>query len=459
MNRSDRLNVLFAQFDKCAQQFCDDTQALFCQVCSEYKGERLAENLKYRLAKIYYHTFDVEFRYTAHGVLSVVNSIVDCTVYLDKTDGAVGIPLPLLMDYCNVDTATPLCIPCISNALGMRQAFACIGGELTSLLPQIARIGADSAEKAGILQRLYEEVTFLYDIKDIHNDNLDINALCADFFTLRFSTDAFLNHIKGNDARAVKQLKKVKKLSGYEQRMLRLWTGTEQSNQPELSAVVENLQMYNQSGVQKSDHREFLVCFLAWIILTPLIAVVYLGMFVLVMYFEGSSSIYLMGPIHNFPYCICAAFITAIGVSYFTRFWFYKWMFKKDFERFCELDHIQNGGGADKFMKGFLTVLVTGSLICCVLFVKLNLNFLQDGFYDNREFFSLKGTFYSYDEIERVYYKPDRVNGLGETLEFPSYVLVMENGEQIDLYEFDEIEAYETVLLAHLESQGVKIER
>ena len=47
-----------------------------------------------------------------------------------------------------------------------------------------------------------------------------------------------------------------------------------------------------------------------------------------------------MGPIYNFPNCIMFGFITAIGISYFTRFKFYKCLYKKDYEKYCEMDRV-----------------------------------------------------------------------------------------------------------------------
>ena len=458
MKQGERLSVIYDQFDRSAKAFCEGTDGLFCDILSEYKGVKKPENLKYRLAKIYYHAFVVEFKYTAHGMLSVTNSLVDCRVYFDKTENAVGIPMALLVDYCDVDTATPVCIPCISNEPGMQQAIDCVGGVVKQLLPEIARISSSTEQRNEILNTYRAEVKYIFDLSDSELAAMDINSLCSDFFTLRFVSESFLNYIKGDRARAVKQLSKIKKLTGYEKRMIRLWSISGQNDLPDLSAIVDNAQCYNASGVQKGTFKEFMSSFIAWFVLTPAISAVYLGLFFFLTWLEGRNSVYLMGPIYNFPYCILLGFLTAIGASYFTRFRFYKWLFKKDYDKYCEMEHIQNGGGSDRLMKGFLAVLVAGSLAGCVLFAKWNLNFLADGFYDNTDFFCVKGTFHSYDEVERVYYKPDRVNDFGEMLNYPSYVLVLKNGEEIDLYEFDDIEEYETDLLEYLRTQGVKIE-
>ena len=106
-----------------------------------------------------------------------------------------------------------------------------------------------------------------------------------------------------------------------------------------------------------------------------------------------------------------------------------------------------------------LVVLVICSLAGTVLFTRFGVNFLEDGFVDNTKFFSVSGQYYQYDDIERVYYMPNRVNGFGETIEYPSYVIVLKDGREIDLYEYDEIEKYEGPLLGHLKKKGVSVEK
>ena len=145
-------------------------------------------------------------------------------------------------------------------------------------------------------------------------------------------------------------------------------------------------------------------------------------------------------------------------MSYFTRFKFYKLLFPKDYERYCAIDQVQNGEGADKLMKGFLTVIVVCAVAGSILLAKWNVNFKEYGFVDNTKFLSLVGEYHDYEEIDRIYYKADRINGFGEKLDFPSYVIVLKNGKEIDLYEHDEIEEYKDTLIKTLKEKGVRID-
>lgn len=458
MSRENSLNNIFMQFDKSAKQFCEETNGIFCEISSEYKGEEKPQNLKYRFAKIYYNSFAVKFIYTAHGIMSTVNSILECYVCFDKSEDSTEIPLPLATDYCDINVTAPLCIPFITNDDGMIQAFNCIGSVLKELLTKFADISYNPEYKAKILTAFTDEIKYIFEIDDSTDTNENIDILFYNFLTLRFTSDAFINSIKGNHAKAVKQLKKTKKLTGYEKRMINLWISKEKSELPDVSVIITNAETYNENGIPKTNFREFTTLILSWIILTPVTSAVYIGIYFLLVYIESLQSVYLMGPIYNFPLCILAGIITAIVASYFTRFKFYKWLCKKDYERHCEMDYIQNGGSADRLMKGFLVVIAIISIVGCVLLARWNLNFLSDGFIDNSKILSLQGDYYDYSEIECVYYKPYRVNYFDETLDFPSYVLVLKNGTEIDFYDYDDISNYETELLDYLRDKGIRIE-
>lgn len=455
MKREELIEHICRQFDQNAKQFCADTEGLFCELSKKYKGAEELQNLQYCFAKIYYKSFVIKFTYTAHAMLNVVNSILGCSVCFDKNDDSLEIPLPFFADYCDLDSITPMFIPFISNEQGMQQAFSCVGSVLQQLFPKLVDIAYNPEQRSKILNAYTEELKYVFGA-DI---SINVPGLeYYDYFTLRVTSAAFLNFIKGNCAKAIAQLKKEKKPTGYEVRLKRLWSARSQEKIPDLSAIIENAEMYNEGGVQKADFKEFGALFLSSMLLTPATSIVYLAVFFLLVWIEGQGSVFLMGPIYNFPFCILFGFVTAISLSYFTRLKFYKWLHKKDFERYCEMDSIQNGGKSDRTMKRFTVLLCVIGLIGSVLLAKWNLNFLPDGFVDNTKFFSLKGQYYSYSEVEKVYYKPDRVNDFNETLDFPSYVLVFKNGCEIDFYEYADIADYENELLEHLRKKGIKIE-
>ena len=464
MTNEERLLAVFSQFDTASSHFCKNTRGIACEISGKYKGVANPRNLTFRFATVYYNSFVVKFKYTAHGIMDVTNSILECLIYLDKSENAVGIPLPCMVDYCEMDTATPLCIPYISNEEGMRQAFNCIGSVLEPLLDTFAVISSDIVQKAAVLRAFKRELFLLSNTMppentdEIPDEILEISEKGYRYLTFRFSSAPYTLFLKGNLKKAIKQLEKQKTLSGYERRLLNLWKSNQPTIYPDLSAITAMAQRHNDADMPKANFKEFAMLFLSWLLMTPVFSVLYLAVYFSIMYMEGGSSVYLMGPIYNFPVCILAGFITAIAASYFTRLRFYKWFFKKDYETYCEMDSMHNSVGADNLMKGFLSVVIVLGLATCILSVKWNLNFLQNGFWDNSDFFSLQGEYYDYSDIEKIYFLPERTNAFDETLEYPSYVLVLKNGKEIDLYDLDDVEQYEDTLLPFLREKNIPIE-
>lgn len=448
MQREEILNKIHIQFEKCAEVFCKKTKGSFYEIEKEYKGEAKPINLKYMAAKVYYNSLVVKFIYTAHGTLNVVNSILGAVISFGKNEKAPEIPLPLFADYCNADIASPMYIPLITNEKGMEQAFDCIGGVLHQLLPRAIEISYNPEKKTNILKNFVKEIKAIFDIRSV---NFAAGMEIYNFFQLRFTSTAFINYINGNLQLAIQQLEKEKNPTAYEKRVLEIWKSQQQAAVDNLPAIVENTKTYNKKGVQKTNWKEFGLLVLSWILLTPLTSLFYTGIYFLLYVFEKRGSVLVLGPVYNYPFCIVFGFVTAIALSYFTMLRIYKWFFKRDFQKYCELYSIQNGGKADRFMKHFAGILCVIGVLGCILMVKWNVKFMPDGIIDNTRFLSVKGDYYSADEIQEVYYKPVRVNDFDETLDAPSYVIVLKNGKEIDLYEYGEIKDYESALLEILQ--------
>lgn len=456
MDRKEQLNGIFSQFENSARAFCVDTKGIHCEIANEYKSGKQVQHLKRKTAKIYYNAFAIEFVYTAHGTMSIINSILSCNVYLDKAEASAGIPLPLFTDYCDRDVRTPLCIPFITNEIGMIQAFHCIGTEVKALLPKVRKICGETEQLEELRRKYCKELQYVFGVEV---PDLDFNKLrpFVDLFTERFSTGPFHAALRGDYVKASKQLAKTKRLTGYEKRMQRLWLM--QGTQPpaELSAVTQNAKAFSGYGTSKVELKEFASVFVAWFALCPVFSLLYVGLYALLVWVASWDAVCLLGPSYNYPLCFLTGFVTAIAVSYFTRFFFFKRLFKKDYVQFCEMEYTTNMEGNHKLMKGILTVVVVFCVALLVLTANCNLNFMQDGLVDNTQFFSLEGTYYSYDDISYVYYKPNRVNGYGETLDYPSYVIVLNGSREIDLYEHGEISDYAEELLGFLQEKGIEI--
>ena len=279
--------------------------------------------------------------------------------------------------------------------------------------------------------------------------------LLTDFFVKWFSRDAFLAALGGNYTEAIKKLKKTKELTGYEKRMLRIWQTQEKPAQTmDVSANVRAMRGY---GTSKLENKELISFLVGMVTMALVFSAAYAGLYAMLVWIAGWNSVYLMGPSYQYPYCIVAGFFTAIITCWFARFFFFKLLFPKEYTQYCEMENIQNTGGFHKLFKGMLVVIVAACVALCVLLANWNLKFKEDRFIDNTEFSSLSGIGYGYDEVEYVYFKPDRVNGLGETLPYSSYVLVLEDGREIDFYNLGRISDYSEELLNFFREKGIEI--
>ena len=460
MKKNNELSTLHKEFDTLAKDFSKKTDAMYCEITPIYKGEECAQNLICRFASVYYTSFAIDFRYTAHSTMNAVSSILECYVFLEKSESRIAIPLPIFTDICDLDVTTPLVIPFITDADGMREAFGAICGVLSSLLVTLSDICNDASRRDEAMEKYFSEIRKILNVKagEAEGDEIYayINPALYDFFTLRLASAPFINYIKGDGKSAAKQLKRVKNLLGYEERMLRLMSD-ELCAEPLLPHAAEVLGAYNKSGMPKNTHREFFAMALGWIVFTFIFTLVY-GAIYLLLLIPYSDAFYLMGPNTNFPFVICGAFLTSILASYYSRKLFYKLLYPKDYDRYCKLDTVQNTNKELRLMRWLFTVIAALSIVGTILMSRWGIVFRDDGFVDNTDFFSLSGEYHDYAEIDRVYYKPDRINGLGETIPFPSYVIVLDDGTEIDMYEYDDTESYAPKLIDFLESKGVRIE-
>ena len=468
MERNERLEAIYSEFDAAAQGLCADTGGILCEITSEYTGEEEERKLKYRFAKIYYGSFICELVYTAHGTLSQINSILGCVVYADKSEDTIGVPLPLVTDFLDRDVTAPMCIPCISNAAGMRQAIGCIGSVIAQVMPQLTELPADSEKKEALTEFYRKELNTAFDMEleqeeEIGEDELTPYEIMQlekrfyfDLITDRLTSGAFFQYMKGKriSPRQLKKITESKKSFGYEKRMARLWQSEQPYEIPDLSAISDGLQLYDSNGVQKPNLKELGTMFLSWFVLAICIAPVYLLLYLAVQFFEKRGAEYVLFDPYAWIYTFLFAYITGIATSYFTRLWFYRLLNKKQYEAYEEMDHVVNGAGADKFMKVILGMIVSASIVACVLLPMQNLKFTSGGFWDNSQLFSLQGTHYSYAEIERVYFKPEDQKQF-----FASYVIVLSSGKEINLFDLDDSLSYEAELTSLMKEHGILVEK
>ena len=441
MERNERLETIYSEFDAAAQGLCDDTGGILCEITSEYKGEEEERELKYRFAKIYYGSFICELVYTAHGTLSLINSILGCVVYADKSEDTIGVPLPLVTDFLDRDVTAPMCIPCISNAAGMKQAVCCIGSVIAQLMPQLVELSTDSEKKEALTEFYRKELNTAFDMeleleqeREIGEEQLTPYEIMQlekrfyfDLITDRLTSGAFFQYMKGEkiSPRQLKKITESKKSFGYEKRMARIWQSGQPYEIPDLSAIFDGLQLYDSNGVQKPNFRDILALFLSSIVFTLCIEPVYLLLYFAVQFFENRGAEYVLSDPYSWINTFVFSYLTGIATSYFTRLFVYRLLNKEQYDAYEEMDHVVNGAGADKFMRVILGMIVSASIVACVLLPMQNLKFTGGGFWDNSQLF----------------------------------VIVLSSGREINLFDLDDSLSYEEELTSLMKEHGIKVEK
>ncbi len=462
MRGEEYINIVTSEFERLVGDFCRETDGLSFDVYDKYKGKHDEKILKYRSIKVFYYGFVIEFRYSVHAKFSNLYGILDSVLYFDKTEKAIGVPLPYVADFCDVNSLNPLCVPCIATAEAMRQAFCSVSDVMKLLTDKCWEISNNADLKDKLLSYYINELSRM--------TNSDISAFSAKFSREQFveylsyfsedtpkayfSSGAFFALLKGNRDKAIKMLAKKKNKLSYEKRMLKLLKTS--SEIPDMPNIKEALDDYNELGVQKASGKEWLSFFVSCLALIPTTSLYYFAVFFILDFLDARDTVLMIGGGSNWPVCLFAAFVTAIALSWFTRFRFYRLLYKKDFRKYFMTDSFVSGG-SDKFMRIFLAVTVSFALVFCLFTEKSNVRFLNDGFTDNSSFWSLKGEHHDYDEIRNVFYRPDRKNAFGDTIDGASYVILLKNGKEIDLYETEAVEIYESELLRFLKDRGIEV--
>lgn len=343
----------------------------------------------------------------------------------------------------------------------MQDSFAQLAEVIIGMQPKIETLVSDSDRCAAVRISFLEHV-FAETKKQI--TVLDDEALWTlEFFytllTNHMAGDPYLRYMYGNTDKALVKLERMKYKSNYEQRLIRLLQKEVPARPAVPLSVQENIRAkYNKNGSPKSAGKEVGALFLSWIIWTVIWIPFFVGIFFLFYFVESRNAELVLGPMAQLPFVFLPSFLMGICSGYYSRHFVYRLLFKKSYEKQQRLDHIENGPGSDRLMKVFFTLLLIGGMFFTLLMVKWNVKLLPNGIVDNSAFFSLKETYYRYKEVDKVYYKPNRIID-DEPVDFSSYVIALKNGEQIDLYDFVPEEKDYDEFLSLIRKKGVPVEK
>ena len=460
MTRQDTMQEIIDQMNRSAEAFAQQSGAMACETFSVFKKGDQAENIKQHFAELVYPAgYVLLFQYTAHGLLSYVNSILEC--YL-MVDGYPSYPYPLFHVAGFLKAVNPmlLTIPMITDGTTMQDAFSQLTDFIGSIRPRLEALAADPEERTALCRSFLDHVfaetkTYITAVDEEAVWTLD---LFYSLMTNHLAGDPYLRYMYGNPEKAVIKLERLKYKSDYELQLIPL-LHTAPAQTPIPPSIQENIRAkYNKNGNPKNNGKEFWVMFLSWFVWAAIWGVFFVGIFFLFYFVESRNADLVMGPMAQLPFLFLPSFLMGICSSYYSRDLAFRLLLKKSYQKQKALDHIENGPGSDRVIKVLSTLLLIAGMCFTMLTVKWNVKLLPTGIADNSSFFSLKETFYRYEEVERVYYQPNRMID-GEAVDFPSYVIALKSGKEIDLYDFTVEESDYDEFLTLIRQKGIPVEK
>lgn len=436
------LSQIINEFEIASLNFCKEMKGLSCDFSSDYNGEKDIEYLKYHSACIDFSYYKIIFRFTVDNVFSQFNHVLD--VFIQFND--FMIPFHICLTHYDIKTLDCFFIPCISNPGIMKSSMQLIMTNITKHLPVLLE------RYDGCIDKEYREhVCLNMELEEVDEED---HELFLQILSMQEIDQAYVEFLLGHRNQALKLYNKKKNLTTYEYMLRDLLKVKESYNHDLDEQLINNLAKY-KSGILKIDIKEFIGFFVSWFILTIPFGVIYTLLYLVFDFMLSRGSFYVLKEDPFFLFL--PAFISAIASSYFFRMNIYKFIFKRDYDKYMELDYMVNSPQANRFMYKFLSVVIVLSLIGTFLLSSSQLVFYLDGFVDRLGLFEIVGTYYRYDDIECITYYKTQENGFGEIIDEGTYIIELEDKE-IDLYYYylDEKEL-EKNLISRLEKMGVEI--
>lgn len=433
-----QLELIIEQFKKSSYEFKTTTQALeyeFIQKKSCYKSI------------IKYEQYTLIFQFTIHYQFLPINHILEC--YIVFHDNLY--PIYYILDYLNIDTLDIFVIPCISNYITMKQSFELLSCNIVKYKELFININ-----KQELKDKIYKDISIEYKtnnidlIEDFYNDYLTL-------MTVKIMNDGYINLLLDNRKSAIKSYTQNKNKLDYEKRILKnLEQGKYITNKIPYT-IIHQIKKYSKKGITKTDFKEFIVFIISFILNSILFVPIYLMIYQILYQILLSNYLYIISE-DSIVIIILPCFISGIITSYFTIQYYYKFIFRKSYNDYIEFYLINETPLTHKFMK-ILAIII---FICSVCFIYLSVQdcliFEYDYILDQRGLFNLKKEYYSYDIIENISFYKTQINIINEDIHEPTYIINMKSIENVNLYEYMDIEECREKLIPFLQSKNINVE-
>lgn len=505
---------MILQLEECARRFYERSGASFFEAKTSFAGKvESYDNVERHDVDIYFNNHVVRFSYFPRVYLSMYYSNLTCFISFEKAgEDKVFYPLFQLYGFFKEAPADALVIPLILNAEAMKESFEQLEASLKGIWDRICGLSYHEEGKAALfssevkraieylksdlptneeLSQIWEEAKLLWfktwkreqeknfdlsgfdeaDLRvefewslerfkevastQIESDKRKLLFLYYHLLLSRLLSAGYEAYMTGNYSRALKKLKKLKIKTAFDECIMGYLQGAAQPRPHVPPTVFESMTKLYKNGMQKNSMGAGFKFVLAGYLFGLLWLPFFLGVYFLFYFIEGRDALYLMGSLSNAPVSMFPCFLIGMLMIYFKPEIYYKIFYRKNYQRLMELERASFNPGGHRFMKGFAGVVIAGCIVFLFLTVHQNLKLTEEGIIDNTRFWNLKGSFYTYEEVDRVYYKETTTSQYGEDFPEPSYVIRLKDGSEIDPYLFD---TCNEKFLEVLRSKGVAVE-
>ena len=246
---------------------------------------------------------------------------------------------------------------------------------------------------------------------------------------LRFSSKCYADFLDGNYTKSIKKYEKYKNRLSYEDRLLSFMKSLPSGQKYE--AVPSGLNTLKDGLRVQTGASELPALFASWLLLALLLLPVYIGIYYLFLFISSGKAEYSTGfAFYNAMYALLPVMITAIVLSYFARKRIYRLFFRKKLQKILDYDAIMNTKRDSRFMSRFAYIMLIGGFIFIALAAHTDIAFYPYEVVDNSAFFSSRQQ-RPINQINSVWHVEGRYNALGDWLDYPSYILLMNDGTKL----------------------------
>lgn len=504
---------IIKQLDQCAELFTNKSSAISYEAKTSYK--KFKEVLSHDV-DIFYNNHIVRFSYYPHLLLSSTHSVLTCYIALSKTDPKkVFFPLASIYGFLDIIADSALTIPMILTPSSMRECFDCLSSSLYENHSQIADLSYNQAQKAALFDSELENSNIFADIyygdtpptnDEIEDEIREIGekeykswkekvygvslspeeeeeakasfnktisqiindktekifdkklAALASYFELALARSLSKGgeaYMVGDYKTALKDMTKIAHKTQYEKLLINFMKNEKSPKKHVPEEIYETLTKLYKNGIQKTSLKEGLAFALSSFILSLAWAPIFFGLFFVFCFFVSRDSIFLLGPLDNWPIAIIPCFFMGMITVFLKSEKFYKIFFKKDYQKLIALQTATIPSSSIKFVKALRLIILIASALIFLIFANLNLKLTENGFYDNRDFLTFNGAFYKYEEVDKLCYQKDLYDKEGNIVASSSYFILLKNGEKIELSQFD---SFNEKFLEILKNKNIEIE-